>query len=521
MFEASGLDATGVLAAAEANLRARRAAETDLLRIAAAWADLHPEEWMPPPVDEEEVTRRRLADEQPVQMGGPGSPKVIAFCPGELGLILETTYTGAKHLIADALDLRYRLPKLWATVQDGRVAAWKARRVAAATRTLTVEQAALVDESVHAVIATLGWARFELILDATLKRADPEAAQAAEEAAAARRFVAVGRANDHHIMTLIARGTSLDILSFMASVNRIADILHEDGDTDPVEIRRSKAIGFLARPAKALELLAKHQSPTAEDEPDPEQDGQTSLTLPLGLPGRRCECGPRIQLYVHLSETALSRSDPAGACRIEGFGPLTVATLRAWLGRTDVPLTVRPVLLPDQPAADSYEIPPAMREALRIRNPASAYPWSQILGRTLDVDHTRPYLSPDRGGPPGQTNLGNLGPFARREHRHKTFGHIKVRQAAPGVFLWRSRHGWIWLVTNTGTHQLGRGLVAQAIWDTAAQRLSGQPAERRETLNGGAGCCERPAPSCRPPVRRSTTVAGCGSPAASRRTSRP
>ncbi len=497
MFEAAGVDAAGVLAAAEANLRVRRAAETDLLRIAAGWADLHPEEWLPTVTDEDgqERTRRRLADEEPVQIGGDGTPKVIGFCPGELGLILETTYTGAKHLIADALDLIHRLPKLWATVQDGRVAAWKARRVAAATRTLTRAQAAQVDEAVHAVIATLGWARFELILDATLKQADPETAHTEEQAAATRRFVAVGRANDHHIMSLIARGTSLDILSFLATVNRLADILATNGDTDSVDVRRSKAIGILAHPAKALELLADHQHPSAdsddeegneeegneeegnEEEPDPEHDGHTSLPLqprsPLGLSTRPCRCGPRIQLHVHLSQAALTGSDPAAVCRIDGIGPLTVATLRTWLGTTDTAITVRPVLTPDQPAADTYEIPRSMRQAVRLRHPASVYPWSQTLSRTLDrtldLDHTRPYLAPSRGGPPGQTHLGNLGPLARREHRHKTFGHLHVRQPAPGIYLWRSRHGWIWLVTNTGTHPLGRSPTAHAIWDAAGR----------------------------------------------------
>ena len=113
---------------------------------------------------------------------------------------------------------------------------------------------------VHEVIASLGWSRFEAILDATIKQTDPDGARAAEQDAATRRFVAVGRANDHHIRTLIARGTSLDILSFMAAVNRIADLLGDEGDPDPIDVRRSKAIGVLARPAHALELLARHQS---------------------------------------------------------------------------------------------------------------------------------------------------------------------------------------------------------------------------------------------------------------------
>ena len=97
------------------------------------------------------------------------------------------------------------------------MAAWKARRVALATRTLTSAQAAEVDAVVHEVIARLGWSRVEAILDATIKQADPEGASAAEQEAATRRFVAVGRVNDHHIRTLIARGTSLDMLSMPGS----------------------------------------------------------------------------------------------------------------------------------------------------------------------------------------------------------------------------------------------------------------------------------------------------------------
>src|SRR5215217_6287657 len=45
----------------------------------------------------------------------------------------------------------------------------------------------------------------------------------------------------------------------MAMVNRIADILAFDGDPDPADLRRSKAIGILAQPAYALHLLITHQ----------------------------------------------------------------------------------------------------------------------------------------------------------------------------------------------------------------------------------------------------------------------
>ena len=477
VFDEPAESRLGVLVAAEVNLRTRRDAEIELLRLALAWADLHGEESLPRSADGFEERRRRLAGLVGVRMGGAGTPLVLSHCPAELGAVLETTHTGARHLIADALDLRARLPRLWETVQDGAVAAWKARRVATATRALTGEQVAEVDGAVHGMVAALGWSRFEAVLDATVKRADPEGARAMEEEAAVQRFVAVGRANDHHIRTLIARGSSQDILSFLAAVNRIADLLAVEGDTDLVDVRRSKAVGILARPAHALSLLSRHQEPLedgepAQGEPDPEQDGQ--LASPPVSPhlreGHRCSCAPRIQLHVHLTDAALSGADPRALCRVEGVGPVTAWTVRNWLGRSDVSVTVRSVVIPDPAPIDAYEIPRSIRDAVTARLPGSVFPWSDAVGPAVDLDHTVPYHRMEQGGPPGQTAADNLGPLARREHVSKTFGHFRARQPAAGVFFWRSRHGWIWLVTNTGTHPLGRNAAARALWQAAAPR---------------------------------------------------
>lgn len=419
VFDGSLESRLGVLVAAEVNLRTRRDADVELLRLALAWADLHGDETLPPPVDDVEVRRRRLSGLVGVRMGGEGTPLVLSHCPAELGAVLETTHTGAKHLIADALDLRDRLPRLWETVQEGGVAAWKARRVAAATRALTLTQVTEVDGVVCAVIATLGWSRFESVLDATIKRADPEGARAAEEQAAAQRFVAVGRANDHHVRTVIARGSSLDILSFMAAVNRVADLLAVEGDTDVVEVRRSKAVGILARPAHTLALLARHAPSDAEaagaaaesGEPDPEEDGYRSspVDAPARPTGYRCGCAPRVVLHVHLTDAALNGADRSAVCRVGGVGPVTAATMRDWLGLADVKVTVQPVVVPDPPPADSYEIPQAVRDAVAARHPGSVYPWSNAVGPQVDLDHTIPYLPVELGGPPGQTAAGKLG----------------------------------------------------------------------------------------------------------------
>ena len=47
---------------------------------------------------------------------------------------------------------------------------------------------------------------------------------------------------------------------------------------------------------------------------------------------------------------------------------------------------------------DSYEIPAALREQLQLRYPADVFPYAAAVSRRLDIDHTIPYLSPDKGG---------------------------------------------------------------------------------------------------------------------------
>ncbi len=82
-------------------------------------------------------TRRRRSrcpgceHEEPI--AGQGAPLVAEFCLAELGTVLGISSTAAKKLVGHALELRHRLPRLWAQVQAGRVPAWRARAVAEAT----------------------------------------------------------------------------------------------------------------------------------------------------------------------------------------------------------------------------------------------------------------------------------------------------------------------------------------------------------------------------------------------------
>lgn len=171
--------------------------------------------------------------EQSRRLGGAGTPDVAEFAAAELGCLQETTTAAAAAQMADALDLRHRLPLLWVRVRAGQVRGWKARKVAQATRDLTAAAAADVDRAVAGAISGLPCARFEPLLTAAIIQADPAAADARARLWEAERFVRAGRTRDTGLKLLIAKANAGDVIWFMAMVNRIAEILHADGISTP------------------------------------------------------------------------------------------------------------------------------------------------------------------------------------------------------------------------------------------------------------------------------------------------
>ena len=500
------LDAAGTLAAAEANEHALIIAETRRLQIAAHWADLHPGE---------AVAESRLpGTEHPVRLGGEGTPTVGDFAAAELGCALRMSDGSAARLIGAALDLRHRLPLVWAAAQAGQVPAYQARQIATATRHLSCEQAAVVDQQIAPSLGAVSWGRLQALLEAAIYHADPIGAEEKAAAAARERFVRLGRSSEHGLKLIIARATAGDAIWFKATIDRIAEILARQGDTDTLDIRRSKAIGILAQPAEALQLLCQHQDDdwdgpaepsdleelaedqiefeqTASDDADATGDlddsgktvagnGQWPIGDPTGDASHRSlqilpppfgpgRARPRAVVYVHLSAEALAAG--TGIARVEDVGPILLSRLRLLLGDLCT-INLKPVI--DLPAGhtpvDAYEIPASLREQLLLRNPADVFPYAAAVSRSIDIDHTIPYLSPDRGGPPGQTSIGNLGPHVRRHHRLKTHGGWQVRQPEPGIWLWRSPHKRIYLVNASGTHPLGDTEFAEAIWHAAVSQ---------------------------------------------------
>lgn len=536
-FGLAGLSTVKLGRLVEANALELRVRETRQLRLAVAWADAHDAD-----IHDADLPFSPLV-ERPDLLGGAGNPQVSEFCTAEFAALQGLSYSSGRALLADALDVRYRLPRLWRQVLAGEVRGWKARQVAVATRDLSWEAAADVDHAIAGLVESVPWPRFQRILGAAVLEADPALRREREERARSERKVWVSQ-SEFGLKTLIARANAGDVTWFLAAVNRIADILKADGNRDPIDMRRATAIGILAQPAVAVRMLADHaadsdpdpdpdpaddvdesaaapelaaeldavppvdldlldtlladaepdgpESPTAEppewllsgppvepavDEAAPLADPQTvaeagHISQPVGLPAglQRVDpkaLRPRVVLYFHLAEAAVR--DGHGLVRPGDGGALTLVQLQEWLTATDTVVQVRPVIVPaDTEPVDGYEIPHRVREATRLRHVAEVWPYGTCTSAGMDLDHTRPYLPMVRGGPPGQTGVDTLGPLGRRVHRAATHGGWKKRQPAPGVFLFRSPHGWIWLVTNHGTLPLGNNSYAHAAWVAAA-----------------------------------------------------
>jgi hypothetical protein len=135
---------------------------------------------------------------------------------------LEVSTTTAAHLLRDTLEVRHRLPALWAAVMTGEAEEWVARRVAQATRWLSLEQARWVDAQVVTAVCGLPVGRALGVVEAKVIAADPEGHERRRRERQERRYVGLGRRTAAGVQTLFARGGAGDLARVMALVNHVA-----------------------------------------------------------------------------------------------------------------------------------------------------------------------------------------------------------------------------------------------------------------------------------------------------------
>jgi hypothetical protein len=430
--------------------RDRKAAEdraaADLLEVAARWADLHP----PESIHAVAVfTVAGCEHEEPI--AGQGCPTVAEFCVGELGTVLGMSTVSAKRLIGHALELRHRLPRLWAQVQSGAVAPWRARTVAEATihatPALTPEAATWVDAQVAAAAGRIGPAQLDRLVAETIKRfelalpdptADPEDGYLAVDP----RHATLTTDDVHYAGTLhleadldLADGLDLD-----RALTHDAEVQKALGSTDSLDVRRAKALGALARTQTALDLHTQ---------------GHTGSRDTDSLPAAR-----EIVLHAHFTASTEGEATVFGpTSRLEeGQRLVLLDQVKAWCGDSRTKVTIKPIIdLTTVLEAPGYAIPDRIREHVILRDRTCVFPWCTRPARGCDADHVIEYdhqAEADGRPQPGPTSTDNLGALCRFHHRLKTHTAWTYGMIAPGIFEWTSPHGHRYRRDQHGTSRI-------------------------------------------------------------------
>jgi hypothetical protein len=394
-------------------LARQRAAEIEVLVCAAAWADAH----RVVSEDGAAVAAAAAGGGRALAVAGPGAPEVEDFAVSELGGLMGVCFETAFALLGDAVELSHRLPLLWnLTTVAGTVTVGLAREICEMTRDLSLEAAADADRRLCRSRRRIDRRRARLVIDETRLWHDPDRAIDDEQHALAKRGVwSYPHPARFHTPALTEMYVLLDSLEahrFETAVGQVATLLGQLGDTDPLDVRRAKAVGVLADPQTALDLLTSSSDQTQ--------------------PPRSAPAAPAATLYLHLSETALLEDGPVS---IERLGTVSKDLIRDWL--TGSRVIVRPVLdLGRADAVDQHDPPGWMREQVVLRDRHCIFPGCTRHARGCDLDHIDPYRHPDQGGPPGQTHPDNHAPLCRRHHRAKTHGTLSYHRLPDGSYHW-------------------------------------------------------------------------------------
>src|SRR4051794_37320830 len=441
-------------------------AEAHLLGLAVHYVDLHPVTPHAPAATWTDRSLEVFPTGTPTQraeqarLAGDGTPGIAEYAVEELAAALNVGYHTGLSLVSDAVELCYRLPKLWALVQDGHLQAWKARTVATETTHLSRQAAGFVDTHLATTARRNklpGPGGIRALVHQALLQCDPDTAAAVEQATRNRRGVWFDNRESVATTQLTATLDTADALSLDATLTDLATLLGRLGDPTGIDIRRAHALGILADPQHALNLLTNPEpdpNTTTDTGTDRDADGTnasdradgagaTDATNGTNATERAGGAGagtgwrptrPRMNLYVHVSAADLATG--TGGAWIEKLGPITLDLLATWLrgngstgtgtgtGEADGThpgpvgsagsrgfggFTVRPVLnLNAHRVSDAHDPPPVMREQVTLRDQHCVFPGCRVDARDCDVDHIIPYVPLDEGGPPGQTHTDGL-----------------------------------------------------------------------------------------------------------------
>ncbi|HEY1135241.1 MAG TPA: DUF222 domain-containing protein [Nocardioides sp.] len=494
--------ATALIDAVRECSHTARLAEAAAFAAVGDWADAHTSdavvgdpigalgEWLDPERAE------ALAGDQFLELGGPGAPVVAEFCIGEIAAIRGCSFDSARRLVGDAVELRHRLPRVHARVVAGEVEVWRGRRIAQQTRVLSFEGAGFVDAHIAYVAGRATSGDVDRLVAEAAARFDPEILEAERLDADAGRHVTIDFSGLAYRdpLTGTLRGTvdvsgSLDLadaLDLERAVAHVAGQLADLGSADDLDVRRSIALGEIARRSDGIDTL-DYEASGSDERPATRSKRDVVIYVHLdhaAITGALTGMGPGIDACTGTTGIDLARLDTPGMPR----GPVTAEQVRSWCGSPDTRVIVKPVIdLTAAPTAaaeavgvagvssagsarvgvaglavDGYRPTERIADHVRLRWPRCVFPYCTRSARTADLDHRHAYDATASRGM-GQTSTMNLYPLCRRHHRMKTHPELATgrrwayrptdseRGEPPGALLWTSPTGLTYVVDPGGT----------------------------------------------------------------------
>ncbi|WP_395657800.1 DUF222 domain-containing protein [Nocardioides sp.] len=383
--QAGTLTRESVLTAAQARHRVAIKAEIDLLVLATDWVALHPGE---------EVDTSIEFGMRDLQIAGDGAPTIDEAAVAEFALAVGRTTDSGRHLLGDAVELRHRLPRLWARVLAGEVAVWKARKVAQATTSLPADAAAVVDQRLAWCAHRCSFAEIERQVEKARAEHDPAAAEERRVAALERRRfdIDLDHATPEGLVHVEGELDVADAVALEAQIKATAATLDLDL---PLDVRRSMAAGLLGA-----------------------TDGEGSR---------------EVVVYAHV------RPGEASVDVDNTRSSITPEHLKDWCQRAGTKVTVRPVIdLNAELTTETYRPTEVMKEQIGLRDRQCCFPGCTRPARRCDAEHQVPW-------PEGPTASSNLAPACRTHHRLKTHAGWDYQRVTGVGFVWTTPMGRTYL----------------------------------------------------------------------------
>jgi len=413
-------NASALLAYVGAARQAEARGAARQLAAAVAWAGMHSTDSL------DDAATLVPGAEDALPIAGEGAPLVAEFSVLEFAAALGLSTDAGRMYLGEAVELAHRLPQLYARVQSLVLPVWKARRIAKSTLDLPMSGAGYVDAHLAPVAHKVSIAQLDRTVEEARVRFDPDEALARQVAAQEGRHFDIETRQVSFDGCVDVHGTLdlADALDLEDAVARRARDLGALGLDAPLDVRRSIAVGDLARRQLSLDLNAE---------------------APADGPGTK----PRqVLLHVHLAEAALAGAgSDLDLARVEETRSFVSAEqVKTWCANPDTQVIVKPVIdLADHVHVDAYETPDRLRERQVLLQHTCVFPWCQRRARRADCDHIDPAA---RGGP---TCDCNIAPLCRRHHRAKTHTRWRYDKIDGTSFVWRSPNGLVFGRDHLGT----------------------------------------------------------------------